>query len=70
MKLAPICAAALTEKQRDVAKLLLCGLNRQASAAVLHVSTDTVRNRERALCRRMGFKGLNRIRLAIALLCR
>ena len=68
--ISPIVAAVLTEKQRDVARLLLCGFPREAVAKTLHVTEACVKSRERALCFRFGLGELNRVRLAIALMAR
>ena len=48
---------ALTEREREVLELMVCGLDRRAVAGRLYMSPDTVRTHVRNICAKLGARG-------------
>jgi DNA-binding NarL/FixJ family response regulator len=48
---------ALTEREREVLQLMVCGLDRRAVAGRLYMSPDTVRTHVRNICAKLGARG-------------
>lgn len=68
--LLPLVAAALTPRQRDVARLLLCAYSDAMMGEALGISQGTLKVHLAAMCAKARIHPPNRVRLAIALLAR
>ena len=63
-----LAAAALTPRERQVAKLLLCGLPDKAIANILEIAESTVSHNLRKIAYKAGFtERLDRVKLMLCL---
>jgi DNA-binding NarL/FixJ family response regulator len=68
--LLPMIAAALSPRQRQVARLLLCGASGKEIGQALGISEDTVKQHCESMCHKAGIYPSNRATLVIALLAK